>query len=217
MIAVITADLVNSSNYSEAFLDKILKNLNAEFEKLEHQYAEGEIDFKIYRGDSFQGVILSFQDSLKIALQLKSLINKVKLKNQKPASTLADVKIAIGIGSFDYKGDSIAESNGQAFQFSGRTLDEMKNESRKIRLRTPLESLNSEFDASFFLLDAVMEKWSQASAEVVYYLLKGMKETEIAEILKISQSAVNQRKKACGWDAILVLVKRFENITAQSF
>lgn len=216
MIAVITADLVDSSKYSEAILDEILKNLNSEFEKLQQEYGE-EVDFKIYRGDSFQGVVSKSQHSLKIALQLKSLINKVKLKNQKPANPLADVKIAIGIGSFDYKGDSIAESNGQAFQFSGRTLDDMKNESRKIRLKTPSDNLNSEFEASLFLLDAIMEKWSQASAEVVYFLLKGMKETEIASILNISQSAVNQRKKACGWEAISVLLKRFENITAQSF
>lgn len=217
MIAVITADLVDSSNYSESFLDEILKNLNSEFEKLHQDYAENEIDFEIYRGDSFQGIISKYQDSLKIALQIKSLVNKVKSKDQKTSSSLADVKIAIGIGTFDYKGDSIAESNGQAFQLSGRTLDEMKNDSRKIRLKTPLESLNSEFEASLFLLDTVMEKWSQASAEVVYFLLKGMKETEIAKILNISQSAVNQRKKACGWEAISVLLKRFENVTAQSF
>ncbi|PKD17175.1 hypothetical protein APR41_07020 [Salegentibacter salinarum] len=217
MIAVITADLVDSSNYSERLLDEILKNLNSEFEILQQEYAEEEIDFKIYRGDSFQGVIAKYEDSLQIALRLKSLINKVKLEDQKTAGPLADVKIAIGIGSFDYKGDSMAESNGKAFQFSGRTLDAMKNESRKIRLKTPLESLNSEFEASLFLLDTVMEKWSQASAEVVYYLLKGMKETEIAEVLKISQSAVNQRKKACGWEAISVLLKRFKNVTEQSF
>lgn len=217
MIAVITADLVDSSNYPERLLDEILKNLNSEFHKLQQEYSEKEIDFKIYRGDSFQGVIAKYEDSLQIALRLKSLINKVKLEDQKTAGPLADVKIAIGIGSFDYKGDSMAESNGQAFQFSGRTLDAMKNESRKIRLKTPLESLNSEFEASLFLLDTVMEKWSQASAEVVYYLLKGMKETEIAEVLKISQSAVNQRKKACGWEAISVLLKRFKNVTDQSF
>ncbi|TDN89416.1 hypothetical protein DET49_106161 [Salegentibacter sp. 24] len=217
MIAVITADLINSSNYTEVFLDNILKDLNSEFKKLQQDYAKGETDFKIYRGDSFQGIISSYKDSLKIALKLKSLINKVRLEKQKSSSTFGDVKLAIGIGSFDYKGDTIAESNGQAFQFSGRTLDEMKNGSRRIRLKTPLESLNSEFEASLFLLDVVMDKWSQASAEVVYYLLEGLKETEIAEILKISQSAVNQRKKACGWEAISVLLKRFENVTSQSF
>jgi len=53
MIAVITADLVNSSNYSEALLDEILKILNLEFEKLQQTYTEEEVDFKIYRGDSF--------------------------------------------------------------------------------------------------------------------------------------------------------------------
>jgi len=217
MIAVITADLINSSNYSEEFLDEILKNLNAEFERLQQEYSENQVDFEIYRGDSFQGIVSEFQDSLLIALRIKSLINKTNPKNHTANSPVADAKIAIGIGSFDYKGEAIAESNGQAFQLSGRTLDEMKGDSKKIRLKTPLENLNAEFEASLFLLDAVMEKWSQASAEVVYYLLKGMKETEIAGILKISQSAVNQRKKACGWEAISVLLKRFENITAQSF
>lgn len=217
MIAVITADLVDSSNYAEGFLDEILKNLNSEFQDLEEVYGEEEIAFEIYRGDSFQGVISKFPDALQIALSLKCRINKVKLRNKKTAGTFADVKIAIGIGTLDYKGDTLAESNGQAFQFSGRTLDAMKNSSERIRLKTPLESLNAEFEASLFLLDAVMEKWSRASAEVVYYLLKGMKETEIAGVLEISQSAVNQRKKACGWEAISVLLNRFNKVTAQSF
>ena len=217
MVAVITADLVDSSSYSDSFLDEVLKSLKSEFENLQLEYGQNEIDFEIYRGDSFQGVVLRYEDSLRIALRIKSLINKVKFKNQNSTNILADVKIAIGIGEFEYKGDSIAASNGQAFQLSGRTLDAMKNDARRIRLKTPLENLNAEFEASLFLLDMIMEKWSQASAEVVYFLLKGLKETEIATVLKISQPAVNQRKKACGWEAISALLKRFETVTAHSF
>ena len=217
MIAVITADLVNSSRYSKTLLNAVLKELNAEFNNLEQKFPEGELKFKLYRGDSFQGVITNPKFALKLTLQLKSLINKIKVEKEKNKVFQADAKFALGIGSFDFKGATMAESNGQAFQFSGRTLDAMKNDARRIRLKTPLENLNLEFEASLFLLDTVMEKWSQASAEVVYYLLLGMKETEIATILNISQSAVNQRKRACGWEAISVLLNRFENVIAETF
>ena len=109
------------------------------------------------------------------------------------------------------------ESNGEAFQFSGRTLDEMKKTGRKMILKTGIEEVNNEFDNVFLLFDTITDKWSSASAEVIYYLLKEMKETEIAETLGISQSAVNQRKKAAGWDAILGLIERYEQVMKQHF
>jgi len=109
------------------------------------------------------------------------------------------------------------ESNGQAFQFSGRTLDEMKKENRKLQLKTPNENINSEFDTSLLLFDTISDKWSTASAEVIYFLLKNFKETDIAIELGISQSAVNQRKKAAGWDAINSLLSRYESLIKEHF
>ena len=109
------------------------------------------------------------------------------------------------------------ESNGEAFQFSGRTLDEMKKTGRKMTLTTGINEINNEFDNAFLLFDTITDKWSSASAEVIYYLLKEMKETEIADTLGISQSAVNQRKKAAGWDAILSLMERYEQVMKQHF
>lgn len=216
MIAVITADLIDSSLYSRTLLNKVLKALNAEFKSLQKELAKDDLKFKIYRGDSFQGATTNLQLALHITLRLKSCLNKIKV-TQKEEVSQVDAKFAIGIGNFDFKAATLAESNGQAFQFSGRTLDDMKNDARRVRLKTVIEDVNAEFEASLFLLDTIMEKWSRASAEVVYYLLLGMKETEIAEILSISQSAVNQRKKTCGWEAISVLLNRFETIVAETF
>lgn len=216
MIAVITADLIDSSLYSRTLLNKVLKALNTEFNSVQQEFPNDDLKFKIYRGDSFQGVTTNLKLALNIALRLKSCLNKIKVTREEEVSQV-DAKFAIGIGSFDFKAATLAESNGQAFQFSGRTLDDMKNDARRIRLKTASENINSEFEASLFLLDAIMEKWSRASAEVVYYLLLEMKETEIAEVLSISQSAVNQRKKACGWEAISALLKRFETIVAETF
>ena len=84
-------------------------------------------------------------------------------------------------------------------------------------LKTSNIDINAEFDTSLALFDFIADRWSTASAEVIFYLLQGLKEKEIAQIVGISQSAVNQRKKAAGWDPISVLLKRFEEKISATF
>ncbi|HET8754100.1 MAG TPA: SatD family protein [Salinimicrobium sp.] len=217
MVAIITGDIVDSSDLKPEELKLILNTLQEEFDSIE-KASKTKTDFKIYRGDSFQGMIPQPEMALRNTLQIKSAINKIQFKSaEKKTGLKADFRVAIGIGNLDLKRKNISESNGQAFQFSGRTLDEMKNDSRKTKLKCPDENINSEFNASLFLLDFIMEKWSSASAEVIYYFLKGKKEREIAAEINISQSAVNQRKKAAGWDAVSVLLKRYEEVALKNF
>lgn len=215
MIAVLTADLIDSSLYEENVLLEVLNTLKKEFQKITEEYEVGDVRLQIYRGDSFQGIIKSPENALQIALQIKTAINRIHLKEtkkNKAYSKIADFKIAIGIGVQDVEREAIAESNGPAFQYSGRTLDEMKTEHRKTKLKTDFKEINGEFNTSLYLLDTITDKWSTASAEVVYYLLKGLKEREVAAAIHISQSAVNQRKKAAGWDAISVLLDRYREV-----
>ncbi len=216
MIAVISADLLSSSGYSREYLEKVLVALKDEFEELKTINKSAASNFKIFRGDSFQGIVEFPAESLKIAIRLKTVINRLQVDKNSRAIT-ADIRCAIGIGTYDFKRESISESNGQAFQFSGRTLDSMKNSARKTLLKTPMESIDNEFNTSLFLFDTLTDKWSTASAEVVYFLLKGFKEQDIAEKLEISQSAVNQRKKAAGWDAIAQLLERYNQVISQYF
>ncbi|CAN5135503.1 hypothetical protein BH23BAC2_BH23BAC2_07020 [soil metagenome] len=220
MIAVLTADLIDSSQYEEEVLNTVLDTLTLEFELILKKYRKNNVRFNIYRGDSFQGIIKDPAEALLIALQIKAAINKIhvkKTRKNRAYSKVADFKIAIGIGTQELDRAVISESNGQAFQFSGRTLDDMKNENRKTRLKTSFSEIDEEFNTSFFLLDTITDKWSTAAAEVVYHLLKGLKEREIAAALNITQSAVNQRKKASGWDAISTLLDRYHNVISKQF
>ncbi|WP_298526113.1 hypothetical protein [uncultured Christiangramia sp.] len=217
MFAVITADLLNSTKYSAELLTEVLDIINAEIEGIEIEYKNSK--FELYRGDSIQGVIEPVF-SFRSALRMKTAVNKLRSQEAIDSNSYrieADLRISIGIGKIEFKRDSIMESNGEAFQFSGRTLDEMKKTGRKMTLTTGIKEINNEFDNAFLLFDAITEKWSSASGEVIYYLLKEMKETEIADTLGISQSAVNQRKKAAGWDAILSLMERYEQVMKQHF
>lgn len=220
MIAVLTADLINSTQFEESILEDILNSLKTEFNLISEELKNQHFRISIYRGDSFQGELENPEKALEIVLKIKSAINKIhvqKTAKHKAFSKIADFKIAIGIGKKELERESVAESNGQAYQLSGRTLDSMKNENRKTKLQTPSEEINDEFDASFYLLDTITDRWSTASAEVVYYLLQGMKEREIADEIGISQSAVNQRKKAAGWEAIEVLLKRYEAVIQKTY
>nr|WP_298332012.1 hypothetical protein [uncultured Christiangramia sp.] len=217
MFAVITADLLNSTKYSAELLTEVLDIINAEIEGIEMKYKNSK--FELYRGDSIQGV-LEPVFSFRSALRIKTAVNKLRSQEAIHSNSYrieADLRISIGIGKIEFKRDSIMESNGEAFQFSGRTLDDMKKTGRKMTLTTGINEINNEFDNAFLLFDTITDKWSSASAEVIYYLLKEMKETEIADALGISQSAVNQRKKAAGWDAILSLMERYEQVMKQHF
>lgn len=208
MQAVITGDLIDSTKYDVNELDTILDVLNNEFKQLAS--SQGGVDFKIFRGDSFQGITLDASEALYLVLVIKTAINKLQIKSKK-ISGLPDLRIAIGIGAVNLKRVSILESNGEAFQFSGRTLDTMKGDYPRLLLKTADDDLNDEFNVHFSLLDSVTSKWSKESAEVAYFLLRGYKEREIAEELGIYQSAVNQRKKAANWDSIALLLKRFKS------
>ncbi len=205
MQAVITGDLIDSTKYSPQELDIILNAINQEFEHFRSVY---DTDFKIFRGDSFQGIVMDATIALDLVITLKTTINRIRIQNKK-ISGLPDFRIAIGIGTINLKRESILESNGEAFQFSGKALDSMKGDSRLL-LKTVNDNLNDEFNVHFSLLDSITSKWSLSSAEVVYYLHKGYKEREIAEILGINQSAVNHRKKVANWDSIALLLNRYK-------
>jgi len=208
MVAVLTADLINSTTYDKKTLQQVIAVLKEEFEELN---SREDAIFAIFRGDSFQGILKQPKDALHIALKLKTSICKVQSTTQKKSSSpMADVRIAIGIGEAEYNENAIAESNGEAFHLSGKTLDTMKSENKKISLKTANAEINGEFQVSLKFLDSLTDKWSIASAEVVYFLLKGLKEQQIANELHRSQAAIHLRKKAAGWEEIQLLLQRFE-------
>lgn len=218
-LAVLSGDLINSTQYEVETLKSVILVLKKEFKTLAAQYPNEVISFSIYRGDSFQGVIENTALALPIALQIKAAISSFTEVKDTPknATPIPDVRISIGIGEASYQKDALSESNGEAFLLSGRTLDTMKIEGAKMALTTADKEINEEFKVHLKFLDALTNRWSIASAEVIYYLIKGFKEQEIAHTLNRSQAAINQRKKAAGWDGIKLLLERYVHVAKTKF
>lgn len=218
-IAVITGDLVNSSQFEPGRMEEIMKLLSRKLDTFNDRKNDGNISFAISRGDSFQGIVENPLNALKIAIELKAFLNSYMVYDSVAtnASPIADVRISIGIGEASYDLKAINISNGEAFQLSGRILDAMKSKDSKMALTTSNGDINDEFKVHMKFLDSITDRWSGASAEVVAFLLRGYKEQDIAKELNRSQAAINQRKKAAGWDEIQLLLKRYEQVFKQHF
>lgn len=116
MISIITGDIIKSRNtVSENLWLTPLKSALSTLTKNPSFYG-------IYRGDSFQLECCTIGESFKNAIYIKAFLRSVKG---------LDVRMSIGIGTKNYQGDSVSESNGEAFIYSGETFETLKKEKTK--------------------------------------------------------------------------------------
>lgn len=200
--AVITGDIINSTSIELAEREKLLKKLIKFLRDLDNEFG---VISETFRGDSFQCLVDNPAISLKIALLQKTFILSLdKGKNY-------DARIAIGIGKVDKISEKLIISNGEAFVLSGQLLDSMKKSKLSLAIITK-DSNNDELKTESILLDAIISKTTALQCKVINQKLLGNNEIQIAEKLKISQSAVNQHSNSGNWNAIDAMVKRFEKI-----
>ena len=186
MKAVITGDIVNSQSTEPQIwlsaLEDVLGNRNPAI-------------WEIYRGDEFQFLLEEAQDALLKAIEIKAKIKMIKG---------LDVRISIGLGSQDFKGDKVSQSNGTAFVNSGRQLEKIKNEKINLGMNSGISALDDEFNLIFKWLGTTSDYWSVVSAEIIYLTLKNLHLTQedLAIKLNVSQSSVSQRLKRAQYDLI---------------
>lgn len=184
MIAIITADIIKSGDYNSALWVPMLK-------KCLDQWGKSPNDWEIYRGDEIQ-LKTTPEEALLKAVQLKATVRTIKG---------LDIRIAIGIGDETYKGSSVSESNGTAYQRSGRTLTQLKKNKVNLMLSTANEGYNQTMNLMLKLASEFMDDWSPVSAEIVLLniTMSGASQQELAAKLEIKQSAVSQRQKRARW------------------
>ncbi len=213
--AVITGDIVHSRDLDN--LQALLQVLKETIPEIEKQL-NIKINLEIYRGDSFQVLIEEPEYAPKIAvlirakLRSKTTLSELEDSNV-PIDNLWDARISIGIGHVDNPANKVVESTGEAFELSGKQLDDMKPSQDRIRLVSTWEILNHQFEAMAKLGDAIISRWTLSSCEAAYrHLLFGETQTQIAQQLKISQPAVHKRLNIANIDAIESMIN-YLNLT----
>lgn len=152
--------------------------------------------WEIFRGDSFQ-LKCRPEEAFYQYLLLKSMIKQLDG---------LDVRISIGIGTIEYEAAKITESNGSAFVRAGRTFDALK---RKQYLM--FCTGNDKTDEALNLLgrfgSLVMDHWTVSAAQTVQAILENPEwnQQQVADELKVRQSAVSQNRKRAQMDLIMDL------------
>lgn len=219
--SVITADLVNSSGMSFDQKDRLLESIRQRL--LQLQSSGILTSSQLYRGDSFQCLLRNPVNGLRAALILKTYIKSLDPATLRSSPVkhsasglifidkMFDVRVSVGMGEVINNITDPGLSDGEAFQLSGRKLDEMKKQKLTFAISTD-DIYKEELITLSALLDFIISKTTALQCEVITFKLAGLTEVDIAERLAVHQSAVNQRAAAAGWSAIENAVKRFETI-----
>ncbi|WP_299178091.1 SatD family protein [uncultured Chryseobacterium sp.] len=188
MIAVITGDIINSQHADTEVWITRLKNL---LEK----WGSSPLVWEIYRGDEFQ-FKCNIDDVFWHFLAIKSLI-----KSQENL----DVRIAIGIGEENFSSEKITESNGTAYVNSGRLLNELKNNSHTIAIKTNNDTVDRDLNILLKWSSKDFDNWTMATAEIIHEVImnQDITQEDLAKKFAISQSSVSQRLKRANYDLII--------------
>jgi len=182
---------------------------------------------ELFRGDSFQCIINDPANALRAALVIKTYIRSLNtgelyssagkgINAQKSRSVfynhyVIDARMAIGIGNTERTNRKIATSHGEAFTLSGHLLDSIYKTKKTLAIISN-DQYKDELETEAILLDAILSKTSALQCSVLNLKLLSHTEEEIAQKLKVGQSAVNQRSTGGSWNAINAMVERFEKI-----
>lgn len=190
--SVITGDIIRSRTQENpeiwiSTLKSALSNLSSD-----------KTYWEIYRGDSFQIEIKDIYQSFISAVYIKACIKTIKG---------LDVRLAIGIGNKTYQGNKVSESNGEAFVFSGETLEALKKDKLNLRIKTGSFDIDETLNLYFKFALIAMNRWTVNSAEIVKLSIENPSalQSELGKLIGINQNAISTRQKRAHLDDILEL------------
>ena len=194
MVAIITGDIVDSEKQqSSEWLSKLKEYLS--------RLGKSPTDWEVYRGDEFQ-LKVPLDKALEVAVRIKALIKSMKG---------LDVRMGIGLGQITFVGVGVSESNGPAYQRSGRSFESLKSDKLNLMIATGNPLYDQTLNLLLKLALDFMNDWSTVSAEIVALTLDNptASQQEIANQLGIQQSAVSQRQKRARLDLVFELLNYY--------
>jgi hypothetical protein len=197
--AVLTADIVNSTKLDAAMEKELLKEL----ERILKPYK-----YEFYRGDSFQAYMKEPEKSLEVALLCRTAA--ISMTAGEGDTLVSDLRISIGIGSVKSPVKTLGTAKGEAFLLSGRSLDHIQGTEKRVLMATGNDLIDVGLQVIGDYLDAIYKRMTAKQAEVIYSLLKGITQQQLAEDLGKSRSTISQLASTAGWSEIGKLLRQYE-------
>ena len=202
---VITGDIIDSSAIQIEYRDFLLESMRVIVNELS---VIEPMKIEFFRGDSFQMVIDIPENALKIAVLLRA---GLKSRTPKDSKKPWDARLSLGVGTISYHADNIVLSDGEAFQYSGRELDEMGK--RRLIVKTRWSDVNEELQVSTAFADEVISSWSVSQSQTVYQaLLYNISQKDIAHKFQKSAQNISKLLNAAKMNLVQMYINRYHNL-----
>lgn len=207
--ATLSADIVDSTSLSAEDTVKLKESLEDFFPVM--QLFCDKAWGRVTRGDSMECVIPDVAQSLRIALLLKCYVKTLNFDSASRAMKKKGIRVVIGLGSLRINDKNNGIIDGEAIYNSGRELDKLSG-SDSITLSLVSSEMNvGGYSALCDILGFVVTRATGKQCQVLYRLLLGETQVQIAKILGLEQPTVNQHAAAVGWNAIQRALARYES------
>ncbi len=211
--AVISGDIISSTSLHYEDRARLEEGIIDLFEALHTRF---DVYGRMIKGDYLECVVREYQDSLRVALIVKSFIKSFPLSNSSNIKSSKvklfkthGARLAIGYGDLVRFDRDKGIIDGEAIYLSGRTISETAvHYKKRVVLKNTLYFLskdvilNNQLAPIISLLDVLISKATSRQSEVLYFKLLSKSEDEISELLNIKQSVVNKHSTSLGWNSI---------------
>ncbi len=189
-VAVLTGDVVGSTQLNESQLDKLLAELTAQLNAIAAHHPHST--FELMRGDAFQLLVMDYQHAAHYALLIRMALKAHRF----------DCRISIGCGALNRRRETLGTSSGEAFLLSGRGLDRMKNE--RLKIASSVADFSYHFDLLTEFLDHQVTQMTDRQSAIGYLKLcyPHWRQSDIADKLAVNRVSVTRSLKAARFDLI---------------
>jgi hypothetical protein len=196
--AVLTGDIVNSTKLIPEKEKDIIERLTNTLLK--------DYLYEFYRGDSFQIFVERPEHALSLALACRTLAIQFTEKTEMDF----DMRISIGIGEVSLPLQHLGTAKGAAFLLSGREFDTLKEKGRRLIMVSGDRKADIGFEVMSDYLDSIFKKMTAKQADVIFELLQGVNQQQLAVTLDKSKSTISQLASDGRWPEIERLLQQYK-------
>lgn len=206
-VAVLTADIIQSTRYSRLERQRLNRALLRAFDEVVRRYPKAvhtRLAFRITAGDEFQCVFSDIPKTFDILTYLRATLATSGLE------PIVRFRASIGVGEISVAGRSSPyEEDGEAFAHARRGLEQLGKgrHNRWTKIVTGQAELDSTADVVLTLLDYLEQGWTVPQWEAVRWSLLELTREEISKKLKVRHQNVSKRLSAAGWHQFRVASK----------
>jgi len=219
VFGAIAADVVDSTSLSRFDLLRLKDEVSNCFTDARN-YACIQFWGRLVKGDSIECCLQDPRMALRLALLIKCRI-KAWAGELACSDTLQDlgIRFSIGVGRMRIVDPQMDIMDGEAIYIAGRNLNKIAESSSTsvFGFIAADKNLTNLISVTITLLDDLINSLSTKQSFVIYQLLLGFNQTEIAKQLYISQSSVNSRAQKAGWKLISDALRVYERINFMEY